>query len=155
DYTWFWWKLRPHPRLGTVEIRASDAQVNRNETLALVALTHCLVCHAAEAGPDDRVDDDILDEGIFRAARFGVRARLPGPDGSLRSVAALLDQALKTARPYARQLGCSDALELIGPLLESGGGNGWQRRIHGIAGMDALLRELTRLGAEWRRDRQS
>jgi len=23
DYTWFWWKLRPHPRLGTVEIRAS------------------------------------------------------------------------------------------------------------------------------------
>src|SRR6185437_3952521 len=26
DYTWFWWKLRPHPRLGTVEIRALDAQ---------------------------------------------------------------------------------------------------------------------------------
>ena len=22
DYTWFWWKLRPHPRLGTVEVRA-------------------------------------------------------------------------------------------------------------------------------------
>jgi carboxylate-amine ligase len=22
DYTWFWWKLRPQPRLGTVEVRA-------------------------------------------------------------------------------------------------------------------------------------
>ena len=26
DYTWFWWKLRPHPRLGTVELRGLDAQ---------------------------------------------------------------------------------------------------------------------------------
>jgi carboxylate-amine ligase len=26
DYTWFWWKLRPHPRLGTVEIRALDTR---------------------------------------------------------------------------------------------------------------------------------
>ena len=144
DYTWFWWKLRPHPRLGTVEIRALDAQVSRNDTAALVALTHCLVCHAAEAGHDDLVADEILDEGIFRAARFGVGARLPDPDGSLRSVAELLDQALKSARPYARRLGCSDALELVGPLLESGGGAGLQRRIHAIAGMDALLREASR-----------
>ncbi len=155
DYTWFWWKLRPHPRLGTVEIRALDAQVSRTDTVALVALTHCLVCHAAEAGHDDLVADDILDEGIFRAARFGVGARLPDPDGSLRSVAELLDQALKLARPYARRLGCSDVLELVGPLLESGGGAGLQRRIHAIAGMDALLRELTRLGAAWHRDRHS
>src|SRR3954451_10414132 len=28
DYTWFWWKLRPHPRLGTVEVRALDAQAS-------------------------------------------------------------------------------------------------------------------------------
>ncbi len=26
DYTWFWWKLRPHPQLGAVEIRALDVQ---------------------------------------------------------------------------------------------------------------------------------
>jgi gamma-glutamyl:cysteine ligase YbdK (ATP-grasp superfamily) len=26
DYTWFRWKPRPHPRLGTVEVRALDAQ---------------------------------------------------------------------------------------------------------------------------------
>ena len=155
DYTWFWWKLRPHPRLGTVEIRASDAQINRNDTAALVALTHCLVRHAAEAGADGLVADDILDEGIFRAARFGVGARLPDADGSLQSVAGLLDQALKSARPYARELGCGDALELVVPLFESGGGAGLQRRIHAIAGMDALLRELTRLGAAWHRDRQS
>ena len=32
DYTWFWWKLRPHPRLGTVEIRALDAQASLEDT---------------------------------------------------------------------------------------------------------------------------
>jgi carboxylate-amine ligase len=26
DYTFHWWKLRPHPKLGTVEVRALDAQ---------------------------------------------------------------------------------------------------------------------------------
>ena len=42
DYTWFWWKLRPHPRLGTVEVRALDAQASLEDTAGLVALTHCL-----------------------------------------------------------------------------------------------------------------
>lgn len=48
DYTWFWWKLRPHPRLGTVEIRALDTQTSVEDAAALVALVHCLARHAAE-----------------------------------------------------------------------------------------------------------
>src|SRR6478752_4447047 len=52
DYTWFWWKLRPHPRLGTVEIRALDAQAALEDTAALVALVHCLARNAAEAEPE-------------------------------------------------------------------------------------------------------
>ena len=51
DYTWFWWKLRPHPRLGTVEIRALDAQASLPYMAALVALVHCLVRDAAEGDP--------------------------------------------------------------------------------------------------------
>ena len=46
DYTWFWWKMRPHPRLGTVEVRALDAQASLEDTAGLVALTHCLARHA-------------------------------------------------------------------------------------------------------------
>lgn len=42
DYTWFWWKLRSHPRLGTVEIRSLDAQTSLADAAALVALVHCL-----------------------------------------------------------------------------------------------------------------
>src|SRR5436305_124825 len=67
DYTWFWWKLRPHPRLGTVEIRALDSQISVEDTTALVALTHCLARHVAVADPEPEPPAEMLEEGMFRA----------------------------------------------------------------------------------------
>jgi carboxylate-amine ligase len=146
DYTWFWWKLRPHPRLGTVEVRALDAQGSLQDTAAIVALTHCLA-RAASDEPPRVVAPEITDEGIFRAARFGTAAELPDADGALRPVHQLLGEALEVARRYAGELGCADELELLPGLLERGGGAGRQRRFYELAGMDALLRELTALTA--------
>ena len=145
DYTWFWWKLRPHPRLGTVEIRALDAQASLEDTAALVALTHCLARDAAESDPGADPPQEVLEEGMFRAARFGVAAELPDPDGRLRPVSELLDAALDDARGYADELRCADALEGLPALLRRGGGAGRQRAAHEIGGMGALLRELTEL----------
>ena len=56
DYAYFWWKLRPHPRLGTVEIRALDAQTSLSDTAALVALVHCLARDAADSPPTPGLD---------------------------------------------------------------------------------------------------
>jgi glutamate---cysteine ligase / carboxylate-amine ligase len=145
DYTWFWWKLRPHPRLGTVEVRALDAQASLQDTAGLVALVHCLARHAAEGPPEPDPTAEVLEEGAFRAARFGVAARLPNADGRLVPVPELLDQALGVARRYARELDCADQLDVLPALLARGGGARRQRAAHEIAGMDALLRELTRL----------
>ncbi|GAC1434265.1 MAG: glutamate--cysteine ligase [Solirubrobacteraceae bacterium] len=147
DYTWFWWKLRPHPRLGTVEIRALDVQTSLEDTSALVALAHCLARHAAESEPQADPPAEVLEEGAFRAARYGVAARLPGADGTLRPVEVLLDEALTTAGRYAGELGCSAELQRLPDMLARGGGAGRQRAEFAIAGMDALLRELTRLTA--------
>jgi len=144
DYTWFWWKLRPHPRLGTVEVRALDAQGSLQDAAAIVALTHCLARSAAEQAPRD-LAAELVEEGMFRAARFGTAARLPDPDGALRPVHELLADALSVARPHADELGCADELEWLPTLMEREGGAGRQRRFHGLAGMDALLRELTLL----------
>ena len=143
DYTWFWWKLRPHPRLGTVEVRALDAQASLQDTAGLVALTHCLARYAAEAGPELDPPADVLDEGVFRAARFGVSARLPDAQGRLRPVDELLQEALGLARPYADELHCTEELDALPALLGRGGGAGRQRASYQIAGMDALLRDLT------------
>jgi carboxylate-amine ligase len=145
DYTWFWWKLRPHPRLGTVEIRALDAQTTLEDTASLVALAHCLARHAAETDPEPDPPAEVLEEGGFRAARFGVHARLPDAEGRLRPVAELLHNALTVAGGHARELGCVTELAGLPSLLTRGGGAGRQRSAYEIAGMDGLLRDLTAL----------
>ena len=80
DYTYFWWRLRPHPRLGTVEIRALDAQTSLSDTAALVAL--CTVW--PETPPDLDPPPELIEEAIFRATRFGVQGQLPDAGGRSR-----------------------------------------------------------------------
>jgi carboxylate-amine ligase len=148
DYTWFWWKLRPHPRLGTVEIRGVDVQSTQAETAALTALVHCLCRHEAQAG-DATADPpaEVVEEGVFRAARFGVRAELPDAEGRLRPARELLTEVLNTVRGHARELDCEEQLDLLAGLVARGGGAGRQRAYYEIAGMSALLRALTRITA--------
>jgi len=145
DYTWFWWKLRPHPRLGTVEVRALDAQGSLRDAAAIIALTHCLARDAAERPVAGGAPPELLEEGMFRAARFGVRASLPDAEGHLRPVPELLADAQRIAARHAAELGCEGELEELPGLLERAGGAGRQRRMHELAGMDALLRDLAAL----------
>ena len=42
DYTFLWWDVRPHPKLGTVETRIFDQQTRVEQTVALAALNVCL-----------------------------------------------------------------------------------------------------------------
>jgi carboxylate-amine ligase len=148
DYTWFWWKLRPHPRLGTVEIRALDAQTRPADTAALVALVHCLARDAAERSEATAVQDpppELVEEGMFRAARFGVHGRLPDAEGTLRAVSDLLEDALARASRWAPELGCAEELEGLHDLVARGGGAGAQRAVYEIAGIDAVVRQLVEL----------
>ena len=48
DYTYLWYDVRPHPNLGTVEIRAMDAQTRVEHTLGLAALIQAMVRELAE-----------------------------------------------------------------------------------------------------------
>ncbi len=145
DYTWFWWKLRPHPRLGTVEIRALDVQSSLADTAALVALVHCLALNAAESPGRPGPPPELIEEGLFRAARFGVDAELPDANGKRRAVAELLDDALASVHGQAQALGCAEELGGLSALVESGGGAGAQRAVYEIAGIDAVVRRLLEL----------
>jgi glutamate---cysteine ligase / carboxylate-amine ligase len=127
DYTFHWWKLRPHPRLGTVEIRALDVQSSLPATSALVAAVHSLARHEAGADPVPGPAPEILEEASFRAARAGVDATLPDAGGRLRPALELLAETMELARPHARELGCVEELESLAALAEAGGGAGMQR----------------------------
>jgi carboxylate-amine ligase len=142
DYTFHWWKLRPHPRLGTVEVRALDVQSSPAHTAALVALVHCLARHEADAPPGPSPAPEILEEASYRAGREGVAARLPDADGVLRPLAEVLAEALELARPAAVELSCAGELEGIHDLLRDGGGAGMQRADHRRGDMPEVLRGL-------------
>jgi carboxylate-amine ligase len=144
DYTFHWWKLRPHPRLGTVELRALDVQARPEHTAALVAAVQSLARHEAQAEPVAGPASEILDEASFKAARAGVAAMLPDAAGRLRPVTDLLDEAMELARPVARALGCAEELEGLTALAGQGGGAGLQHVAHRKGGMGGLLRALTR-----------
>lgn len=145
DYTWFWWKIRPHPRLGTVEVRALDAQTSLADVAALAALVHCLARAEADGEQTDALAPEILDENIFRAARFGVGAELIDTDRQHRPVSELLNATLAELGDYADELDCVSELAALPELVRQGGGAGRQRSIYEIAGVDAVARQLTQL----------
>ncbi len=142
DYTFHWWKLRPHPRLGTVEVRALDVQDDLARTRSLVALVHSLAYHEASAERHPTPAPAILEEASYRAGREGLKAELPDAEGNLRPLAAVLEETLELARPASIELGCADDLEGIVTLVETGGGADLQRADCERDDMDAVLSGL-------------
>jgi carboxylate-amine ligase len=138
DYTFLWWDIRPHPRLGTVEVRAMDSQSALWSAAGLAALAHGLARAEAHEPRRTWLSREVLMEASFTAARDGLRARLP-MDGALRPVAEVARAALERARPHAAELGSGDALEGIERILAEGNGADRQRAAHGRGGMPALL----------------
>jgi carboxylate-amine ligase len=140
DYTFLWADLRLHPRLGTVEVRAMDAQSSLRTVRALVALIHGLARHGAEHGGAGTPRVGLV-ESSFRAARDGLAATLLH-DGALRPVPEIARAAVTLAGPYARELGSGDALADVERILESGGGADRQRAAYERGAMPGLLEHL-------------
>jgi glutamate---cysteine ligase / carboxylate-amine ligase len=136
DYTFLWWDVRPHPLLGTVEVRAMDAQADLRTIAALAALIHGLALHEVDS-PRPAEDQGVLEESSFRAARDGLRATI-WFDGALRPVPEVARRAVALARRHA------DVPELdeVERILAEGNGADRRRRAFERGGMPAVLSEL-------------
>ena len=139
DDSYLWWDLRPHPRFGTLEIRALDAQSSLEDLVALVALIHCLAVHEASAPPRRLPGPEALRELSFRATRDGLDARL-WIDGGLRPVRDVALHAVAIASAYAADLGCWEELMLVHRLIERGNGATRQRAHAAEGGIELMLR---------------
>ncbi len=127
DYTYLWYDVRPHPRFGTVEIRACDAQTRVEHTLGLTALIQAMVAELADhfdAGtPLTDYPWQMLDENKWLAARHGMDGELVDlPTNERIASKALADRLLERLRPYAQDLGGADALDGVQDLLDRGTG---------------------------------
>jgi carboxylate-amine ligase len=146
DYTFLWWDIRPHPRLGTVEVRAMDAQSRLTSVAGLAALVHALAAACAD-GHGAVESAEALSESSFRAGRDGLDATIWWC-GGLRPVPEVAADVLALARPYARDLGSGDALEEVERVLRDGNGADRMRDAHAAGGMPAVLERLVAESAE-------
>jgi glutamate---cysteine ligase / carboxylate-amine ligase len=153
DYTWLWYDVRPHPQLGTVEIRAMDAQTHVDHTLALAALIQAMVkelCEHYDAG--EKLADypwQMLDENKWLAARHGLEGELVDlPEKDQVSARDLARRLCDRLREHAQDLGGADALEGILDLVDNGNGAFRQRKVY-EANRDftELLREIVAASA--------
>jgi carboxylate-amine ligase len=143
DYTFHWWKLRPHPRLGTVEIRALDAQASARETAGLAALVQCLARHEANGDSPEGPPPEVLEEVSYQAAREGVGGSVSGIGAVARhDTSELAAETIAVARTVAAELDCEAELSLLDSVIEQGGGAGRQRAAHAESGIDGVLRRL-------------
>ena len=142
DYTHIWWDVRVHPGLGTIEVRAADAQSDIQRVGALAAFVHCLARIEAEREQDDIPAREALAESAFQATRHGLDAELLDRDAELVPARTLAGRTLELAGEVAGELGCERELEHVELILEQGSGADLQRRVHAARGMGGLLAHL-------------
>jgi carboxylate-amine ligase len=127
DYTYLWYDVRPHPKLGTVEIRACDAQTRVEHTLGLAALIQAMVKELAEhfdAGKHlGEYPWQMLDENRWLAARHGLQGELVDlPTNARVATKELAQRLLDRLREHAQDLGSAAELAGIEDLLARGNG---------------------------------
>ena len=139
DYTYIWWDVRPHPRLGTVEVRAVDVQADPSTSAAIAALIQAIAAKELDQPTTPGLYREALEESYFQAASHGLEAEIlldqetPGP------AREVIQRVLESVRPYARDLGGETALDEIERILREGNGADAQRRAHDAQGMDGVL----------------
>ena len=141
DYTFLWWDLRPHPRLGTVELRAMDAQSRLGSVAGLAALVHGLALALLDGRADPPSPGPEIIESSFRAGRDGLEATLRW-DGAMRPLRELAAEAIGVAGAALRERGGDGALEEAERILREGNGADRMRAAHAAGGMRAVLERL-------------
>ena len=136
DYTHIWWDIRPHPRLGTVEIRICDAVTRVEHAVSIAAYCQALVKHLCEQF--DRGEEIpsyhriLTSENKWLAARYGLEAPVMDLVTGRRNrvpVAQLVRRTLRELEPHGRELGCERELEGVREILSKGASADGQLRI--------------------------
>jgi carboxylate-amine ligase len=153
DYTFLWWDVRPHPKLGTVETRIFDQQTRVEHTMALAALNICLARRFCAAYDDEEplleYPSELIDDNKIRAARWGIEGQLVDFRAGERVPAPEMARGLVgRLGPHAEELGCSEQLAGIEDLLVNGTGAQRQlaiyQRTHDLYGLAERISTASR-----------
>jgi carboxylate-amine ligase len=136
DYTHIWWDIRPHPRLGTVEIRICDCVTRVEDAVAIAALCQALVklyCEQSESDGVPSYHRVLTTENKWLAVRYGLDAPIMDLKTGNRNrvpLSQVIRKRLDDVEPHARELGSDRELEGIREILRRGNGADRQLRVY-------------------------
>lgn len=142
DYTYIWWDVRPHPRLGTVEVRALDVPTEPATSAAIAALIQAIAAREIDRPSASVLHREALEESYFQAARHGLEAKVLFASDRLEPVRDAAARVLEAVLPYGRELGGAECLAGVERILREGNGADEQRRLAREIGLDRLLTRL-------------
>ena len=128
DYTRMWWDVRPHPRLGTLEVRIADQQTDVGRAAAFAALLQALAAEAIESSPETVDRDDYLRRRKLAAAEplpTDALAAAAAPAAATLGTTEFVDGLLASPSEVDRQLevGRAEGVEAVAAdIVERSGG---------------------------------
>ncbi len=127
-----WWDVRPHPELGTVEVRICDVPSKFRYITAMAALIQAAAMFLAERADDIAIENRaIINSNKWQAARYGLegnfvdpftRTKIPAPD----AIRGLMERL----HAYLDLFNASDQADTIEEMLKRGCSANRQRRIY-------------------------
>ncbi len=135
DYTFCWWDVRPHPKIGTIELRVLDTQTNLRSAISLTALTQCLVAHILEERSSEPYNRELAIENRMRASRHGMDAAFYDAREETTVPAREMARGLvEQLRPLTQDLSCELELSGVLEIVEGGTGSQRQREVYEKSG---------------------
>lgn len=122
----WWWELRPHPALGTLELRVPDTQTTVAEAAGVIAFAQCLAAWlGARYDGGERLPAHPrwrIEQNRWSANRFGVEGELADlASGERVPARQRIGALLGELEPVAAGLGCAGELERARALLDCNG----------------------------------
>src|SRR5690606_6954735 len=127
DPTKIWWDARPHPNLGTLEVRICDMCTSIDDAITVVALIQAIVAKLIRLRNQNqswRIYRGVyIDENKWRAVRYGVHGSLI--DFGLESevpMRSLAEELLDLVDDVLDELGSRDDVHRVLQIVERGTG---------------------------------
>ena len=142
DYTYIWWDVRPHPNLGTVEVRALDVPTTAAASAAIAALIQAIAAKELEEPSAPGLYRESLEESYFQAASHGLEAEILLDSDDPEPAPLVIERMLDSSGPTAASSAQSRPSPSWSGSSAAGTGPTTSVASSGQSGMPGLLDDL-------------
>ncbi len=155
-----YWYIRPNLSFGTIEFRICDTMSTLSETMALVALIHCLTVSIHEEMKNGSYNESwtlehqwIAPHNLWIAARDGLEGTIvTDPMGNTEKISDAIISLIDRLSPVASRLDCKEELFFVKQIVTQG--NGAQRQLATFAKTSSLRDVVAMANREFQEDLQ-